>query len=288
RRGGARGGVMLTTAEQFTAQFLEALQQRMLPSFRDKFRSLGMLLVDDVQFFAGKRATLEELLHTIDAIARREGQVVLSSDRPPSELQTFSSELAARVGAGLSVQLDPPDFATRLGIVRGIVARLQLNIGDDVLELIAQQVVGSARLLGGAINRLVAASMARSTDVTLALATEALGEFCRHHAPQVRLADIQRAVCEVFGVEPKRLKSDSRSRAVADPRTLAMWLARKYTRAALSEIGDYFGRRSHSTVVAAQKRFDDLIRREATITVSDAPCRVEEALRRVESVLRTA
>ena len=287
RRGAVRGGALFATAEQFTAQFLDALERRMLPSFRDKFRSLGMLLVDDVQFFAGKRATLEELLHTIDSLARRDAQVVLASDRAPAELQSVSSELTARLGAGLAVQLDPPDYSTRLGVVRGIAQRLELNIDDNVLQLVAQQVVGSARLLGGAINRLVAASMARSTAITLELATEALADFTRQHAPQVRLADIQRAVCEVFGVEPKRLKSDSRARAVADPRTLAMWLARKYTRAALSEIGDYFGRRSHSTVVAAQKRFDQLIRREATLTVDDAPCGVEEVLRRVENVLRT-
>ncbi len=124
--------------------------------------------------------------------------------------------------------------------------------------------------------------------VTTDMAAEALGDFCRQHAPQVRLADIQRAVCEVFGVEPKRLKSDNRTRAVAEPRTLAMWLARKYTRAALSEIGDFFGRRSHSTVVAAQKRFDELIRREGEIVLGDAACPVEEAIRRVETILRTA
>lgn len=282
------GGVLLMTAEQFTAQFLDALDRRMLPSFRDKVRSLGTLLIDDVQFFAGKRATLDEVLHTLDAIGRRDGQVVLASDRPPGELQAISGELTARLGAGLAVGLDPPDYATRLGILRGMAERLQLDISDEVLQLTAQQVVGSARLLGGAINRLVAASMARSQSITYALAAETLGEFSRHHAPQVRLADIQRAVCEVFGVEPKRLKSDCRARSVAEPRTLAMWLARKYTRAALSEIGDYFGRRSHSTVVAAQKRFDQWISREGVLTVGDAACPAEEALRRVETVLRMA
>ncbi|MBX3433313.1 MAG: chromosomal replication initiator protein DnaA [Pirellulales bacterium] len=283
-----RRGVVLVTAEQFTAQFLEALDRRLLPSFREKYRRLGMLLVDDVQFFAGKRATIDEFLHTVDAIQRRDGQIVLAGDRSPAEMQSISADLAARISAGLAVQIDLPDYATRLAIVRGISLRLKLDLADEALELVAQQVVGSARSLGGAINRLVATGMARSTPITVELATEALGEFCRQHVPQVRLADIQRAVCEVFGVEAKRLKSDNRSRSVSEPRTLAMWLARKYTRAALSEIGDFFGRRSHSTVVAAHKRFDELIRREGEITVGDAACSVEEAIRRVENALRTA
>lgn len=280
--------VMQLTAEQFTSQFLEALEKRSLPGLRQKTRNLDLLIVDDVHFLGNKRATLEELNYTIDAVQARGGQVVLSSDRPASELQAISAELAARISAGLAVAIDPPDYAARRGIVRAMVTRMEIAMGDDVIELIAQQVVGSGRMLGGAVNRLVAASMAARKPITLELAGGALAEFCRQHSPQVRLADIQRAVCEVFGVESTSLKSQRKCRSVAEPRMLAMWLARRYTRAALSEIGDFFGRRSHSTVVSAQRKFDSLIAGHGEIIVCDQLCQVEDAVRRIEAKLRTA
>lgn len=283
-----RPRVMQLTAEQFTAQFLEALDKRSLPGLRQKTRSLDLLAIDDVQFLNNKRATLEELIYTIDAVQSRGGQVVLSSDRPASELQSISVELASRISAGLAVAIDPPDYATRLGIVRAMSSRMDIAMGEDVMQLVAQQVVGSGRLLSGAINRLVAASMAARKPITFELAGSAIADFCRQHSPQVRLVDIQKAVCEVFGVESTSLKSQRKSRSVAEPRMLAMWLARKFTRAALSEIGDFFGRRSHSTVVSAQRKFDGLIAERGEIVVGDQLCQVEEAVRRIEAKLRTA
>ena len=280
--------VMQLTAEQFTTQFLEAMQQRGLPGFRQKMRSLDVLLIDDVQFFAGKRATVEELLYTIDALQARGGQVALTSDQPAIELQAVSPDLANRVSAGLTVAIDPPDFETRAGIVRVLTDRMQLHLEQEVVETVAQQVVGSGRLLSGAINRLVAVSMAVGRPITSELAEFALIEFCRQHTPQVKLSDIQRAVCEVFGVESSSLKSQRKTRAIAEPRMLAMWLARRYTRAPLSEIGDFFGRRSHSTVVSAQKKFDRLISQRGELVVGDQACPVDEALRRIEAKLRSA
>lgn len=283
-----RPRVMQLTAEQFTAQFLEALDKRSLPGLRQKTRNLDLLAVDDVHFLNNKRATLEELLYTIDAVQSRGGQVVLSSDRPSSELQAVSVELASRISAGLAVAIDPPDYATRLGIVRAMSSRMDIAMGEDVMQLVAQQVVGSGRLLSGAINRLVAASMAARKPITFDLAGGAIADFCRQHSPQVRLIDIQKAVCEVFGVESTSLKSQRKTRSIAEPRMLAMWLARKFTRAALSEIGDFFGRRSHSTVVSAQRKFDGLIAERGEIVVGDQLCQVEEAVRRIEAKLRTA
>jgi chromosomal replication initiator protein len=288
RRSRARVRVMQLTAEQFTSQFLEALERRALPGFRQKMRSLDVLLIDDVHFLAGKKATLEELLYTIDALHAHGGQVVLASDRATAELQSVSADLASRVSAGLSVALDPPDYQTRVGILRAMAERMQIPLEDAVLNLVAQQVVGSGRLLSGAINRLVAAGMAVGKPISVELAEPVIAEFCRQHTPQVRLADIQRAVCEVFGVESSSLKSQRKTRAVAEPRMLAMWLARRYTRAALSEIGDFFGRRSHSTVVSAQKKFDKLIGAHGQMVVGDQVCQVEEAVRRIEAKLRTA
>jgi chromosomal replication initiator protein len=285
----ARGRVrsILMTAEQFTAQFLDALNCRALPGFRHKMRGIDMLLVDDVQFFDNKRATLEELLYTIDALDGRDGQVVLTSDRPTSELAAISPELASRLAGGLSVTLDAPDFNVRLGIVRSLASRMRVELSDEVCAIIARQVVGSARLIGGAINRLVAASMAAQTPITTELADAEVADFCRQHAPQVRLPDIQRVVCELFGVEAATLRSPRRTRSVAEPRMLCMWLARRYTRAALSEIGDFFGGRRHSTVVSAKRKVDELLDSGGAMTLGDRPCPVEEAVRRIEARLRT-
>jgi chromosomal replication initiator protein len=147
-------------------------------------------------------------------------------------------------------------------------------------------VAGSARLLSGAINRLVAASMAVGQPISRELAERELTEFCSQHSPQVRLPDIQRAVCEEFGVEPATLRSSRRNRAAAEPRMLCMWLARRYTRAALSEIGDFFGGRRHSTVVSAKRKIDGLLNCGGTIVVGDQPCQVEDALRRIDARLR--
>jgi chromosomal replication initiator protein len=285
----ARGRIrcVALTAEQFTSQFLDALNRRALPGFRQKTRSVDLLLIDDVQFFDNKKATLEELLYTIDALHSRGGQAALASDCTLADLHPMSPELACRISAGLTVALELPDCATRAGIFRTMALRANVKLEDQVVELVARQIVGSARLLSGALNRLLAASMAAKRPITSEITETVLADFCRQHAPQVRLADIQRAVCDVFGVESATLLSPRKNRAAAEPRMLAMWLARRYTRAALSEIGDFFGGRSHSTVVSAKRKLDGLISRGGEMIVGDHACPVEEAVRRVEARLRT-
>jgi chromosomal replication initiator protein len=289
----ARGRVrtIALTSEQFTSQFLDALHRRAVPSFRHKMREIDLLLVDDVHFFEGKKATLEELLYTLDALHGRHGQAVLTSDRSVSDLRTTLPALASRLGEGLAQQMEPPDYGVRTSVVRAIGERVRVELSDAVVELVARQVVGSARLLSGAVNRLVAESMAASrgasTAISLELAERALAAFCRQHAPQVRLQDIQRAVCDVFDIEPATLRSQRKTRAVAEPRMLCMWLARRFTRAALSEIGTYFGGRSHSTVVSAKRKFDALLNSGGELVVGDRACPVDEAIRRIEARLRT-
>ncbi len=288
RRDGRRIRTLRLTAEQFTAEFLDALNRRALPGFRQKYRSIDVFLIDDIQFFAGKPATLDELLYTIDTLHEQGRQVILTCDRSPGDLQKVSLELVSRISGGLAIPIGPPEYETRLGIVRQIAAQRNVDIDDQIAVLIATQVAGSARQLSGAINRLAATSLAHDEPITADFARVTLAEFVQQNAPSVRLADIQRAVCEVFGVEASSLKSDRKSRSVAEPRMLAMWLARKYTRSALGEIGEFFGRRSHSTVISAQRKIEGLVSQGAVISVADRPCHVDEAIRQVESVLRTA
>jgi len=279
--------VVLLSAEQFTSSFLEGLRGRGLPSFRRKYRDVEMLLIDDVQFFCGKRATIVELQYTVDSLLRQRRQLVLAADRSPAELNGLGAELIARLSGGLVCGIEQPDEKTRLGIVRRMAGASDLSIPDEVLRLIATQVCGDARQLAGTLNRLRATSEALRQPVTVELAESALSDILHSTRRVVRLPDIENAVCDVFGIDTVSLQSTRKSKYFSQPRMLAMWLARKYTRAAFSEIGEYFGRRSHSTVISAQKKVNDWVSGGTQIQLGPANCTVQDAIRRVEARLRT-
>jgi chromosomal replication initiator protein len=274
--------VLYLTAEQFTSHFLEALRGSGLPNFRRKYRAVGALIVEDLQFFVGKRATQIELLHTIDDLSREGRQLVFSADRPPAELAELGPELTGRLAGGLVCRIDPPDYAVRLGIVAEMARRLGLDVPDEVRRLIASRLTNNAREISGAMCRLQATAEAVGRPITLAMAEESLADLFRAGGRAVRLTDIERAVCDVFGLEPSSLHSEAKGNRVCHPRMLAMWLARKHTRAALSEIGRYFGRRSHSTVVSAQKRVDDWMSGGQTIKLADHCWNADDAIRQIE------
>jgi chromosomal replication initiator protein len=276
------------TAEQFTTGFVEAIRGSGLPSFRQKCRGVDLLLIDDVQFFAGKDRTLEELQYTIDTLLADGRQIVLASDRPLAELRALGSDLVSRLAGGLTCEISPPEFATRLEIARRFALRLGLTLRDDVLATVAAQINAGSRELQGALHRLHAMSMAFDEPITREAAERAISDLARHSSRTVRLADVQKVVCDVFGVEPAQLRSDRKSRAISEPRILAMWLARKYTRAPWSEIAQFFGRRSHSTVISAHHRVEQLISSQGRVGLSDRECGVEEAIRKLENALRTA
>ncbi len=288
RKNYRRAHAVYLTAEQFTTHFLQALSGQGLPSFRRKYRGVDFLLIDDVHFFAGKKATLTELLYTIDTLLAEGKQLVFTADRPPAKLTGLGPELVARLSGGLVCRIDPPDFVTRLEITRALSRRLDVRVSDDVLALVATRVTSHARELAGALHRLQATSRALDRPIDGSLAEEALSQLAQQNHQPVRLPDIQEAVCDVFGIAPETLRSDRKTKAVSHPRMLAMWLARKHTRAALSEIGQFFGRRSHSTVISASKKVETWMRRETSLALSDAECDVEEAIRRVEATLRRA
>ena len=270
------------SAEQFTTQFLEALRGSGLPSFRRRYRGVALLIIDDLQFLTGKRATQIELLHTIDAVLQEGGQLVFAADRPPNELAGLGPELTTRLQSGMVCPIETPDYAMRLGIVAEMAKRLKVALPEDVRQMIASKVTTHAREISGALCRLRATSEALGEPITLALAEEALGELLRHTCRVVRLHEIERAVCDTFGLEPSSLHSNGKAKRVSHPRMLAMWLARKHTRAALSEIGQYFGRRSHSTVLSAQKRVESWMARDEQLDTAERAWTVDEAIRQVE------
>jgi chromosomal replication initiator protein len=241
-----------------------------------------------VQFFVGKDRTLEELQHTVDSMLNEGRQLVLTSDRSLAQLRSLGPELASRLAGGLVCEIEPPEFTTRLEIVRRIAGEIELTLDDSVMTTVAAQINAGARELRGALHRLQAMTWAFDTPITRDVAERALADLARHSSRPVRLADVEKAVCDVFGVERSQLRSERKGRAVSDPRILAMWLARKYTRAAWSEIAEYFGRKSHSTVISAHRRVEKLISSQAQVGISDRSCDVEEAIRRLETALRTA
>ncbi len=279
--------VLMMSAEQFTTQFVEALKGSGLPSFRNKYRGVDMLLLDDAHFFLGKRSTLGELQYTVDTLLRANKQLVLSSDRPLSELAALGPELSARLTGGLVCGLSLPDRETRLEIIRRLAERRGIDVPGSVLEYVASEVTGDPRQLSGALNRLRATSVALQRPIDIAMAEQTLADICRASLRVVRLADVEDVVCSVFGIDTEQLHSHRKAKAISQPRSLAMWLARKATRAPYSEIGSHFGGRSHSTVISAERKVQQWVAAGAKIQLGLRECDVNEAIRRLETRLRT-
>ena len=278
--------VAMFSAEQFTTNFLQALHGSGLPGFRRSCRSVDLLAIDDLQFFVGKRATLLELQSTVDTLHRAGKQIVFASDRDIESLSGLGSELTGRLRGGMTAGIMPPDYEVRRGIVSGLARKRQIDLPADVIDFLANSLTRHARELIGGMNRLEATSHMLGAPVTLDLAREALADLVRSSARSLRLADIEQAVCAAFGISESDLKSTRRTRAVNHPRMLAMFLARKHTGAALADIGRHFGRRSHSTVLAAEKTVRKWMTSQSSIVLADATWDVDQAIRRVEDVLR--
>jgi chromosomal replication initiator protein len=281
-----KASAVFLSAEQFTTGFLQALHGSGLPGFRRTCRTADLLVIDDLQFFVGKRATIMEVQHTIEALQRLGRQIVFACDREPEAIAELGGDLLTRLRGGMTARMLPPDEEVRRGIVRAIAARRGLDVPDDVVHYVAFHMARHARELAGAMNRLEATSHMLGMPITLGMAEEALADLVRSSARSVRLADIERAVCSAFGIEPGSLQSAQRARKVNHPRMLAMFLARKHTPAALTEIGSYFGRRSHSTVISAQKTVNEWVSKGERIMLADSTWGADEAIRRVEEFIR--
>ncbi|MEM9186631.1 MAG: DnaA/Hda family protein [Planctomycetota bacterium] len=288
RRRKRRIRTIYLTAEQFTTGFVEAVHGRGLPSFRSKHRGVDLLLLDDLQFFLAKPKTLEELQHTFDHLIADGATIVAAADRPPTGLQGLGGDLASRLSAGLSIEIQQPDYKTRRKLLEGIAEAAGFPLPSVIVDAVAATVIGGARELTGVFNRLRVASELTGDHVTVDAARRLAEETNSQTTPRIKMADIQSAVCRVFGVDKGVLRSDKRTRAVTEPRMLAMWLSRKYTRAAWSEIGAYFGRRSHSTVISACRRVDDLVGRDPAVRGGAGDHGLQDALRQIEVELRTA
>jgi chromosomal replication initiator protein len=260
RYGGLK--VIQATAEAFTNSFLDAMRTGGLNSFRSRFRGAEALLVDDVHFLAAKRATQDEFLHTFNALVAGGVPIVMAADQHPRKIARLTDELATRFLGGMVVKLDAPDLATRRAILKAKAAARGIDVPDAVLGYVAEHLRASVRELEGALHSLLAHALLTGRRLDLALAKTALRDTIRHTVQSVALRDVERAVCQLFEIEAESLKSESRARVLTYPRMLGMYLARKHTGLAYSEIGRYFGGRNHSTVISAEKKVLSWLREE--------------------------
>lgn len=279
---------LFLTAEQFTNQFVASLRDnRGLPMFRRKFRDLDLLAIDDIQFLFGKNATLNEFQFTLDHLVRQGKQVIVSSDRPPMELDTLGSDLLNRLASGLMCPLMFPNLEGRKSIIASMCRQRNFRLSVDVIELIAEQITRDVRRLSGAINRLRAVSISAGIEkVTVEFARDALQDLISLSTIGTSMVTIEEAVCNLTGVKSADLRSNSRRKSISSARMLAMYLARQHTNAALSEIGDHFGGRSHSTVIAAKKKINSLIADDSDFALANSKMKVKAVIDRIESKLR--
>ncbi|MBX3436074.1 MAG: chromosomal replication initiator protein DnaA [Planctomycetaceae bacterium] len=279
--------VLFLTAENFANYFTQALRERSLPSFHQKFRNVDVLLVDDVDFFHGKSGIEEEFLHTLKSLESLGRQVVLTADRHPRLLNKMSDELVTRMLAGLACRLESSDLPTRLEIVRQRVRRQAFPVADEALDFIARRFSNNVRELEGAVNCLHTFHLMSKRRVTLQAARDVLARLERDCIRVVRLDDVEQAVCRMFQITADDLRSARRSRSVSQPRMLAMYLARRLTSCAYSEIGQFFGNRNHSTVMAAEKKIRRLIDAQGVIRVCADQWPLHEVIDSLESQLKT-
>lgn len=278
--------ILMLTAEDFTNRFVQAMHQHKLPAFRKQFRACDALLIDDVGFFAKKQATQEELLHTLDALIAAHRPIILTADCHPRLADHFMPELTDRLVGGAVWSLLTPDRPTRLEILRAKALRAG-GMPADVLDFLADHLRGNVREIQGAIHGVVHLAKATARPIDLDLAREALGDLLRHSIRMVRLDDVEFAVCDVLGVSRELLFSKKRQWIHTYPRMLAMYLARKHTSATFSEVGQHFGGRNHSTVVAAEKKVRGWLQTNLTLQLGKRILPIRDIVEQIERKLES-
>ncbi|PVH28496.1 chromosomal replication initiator protein DnaA [Pararhodobacter oceanensis] len=261
RQPGAR--VLYLSAEQFMYRFVQALRERQIMDFKSLFRSVDILMVDDVQFIAGKESTQEEFFHTFNALVDQRKQIVISADRAPGEIKGLEERIKSRLSSGLVVDLHPTDYELRLGILQ---QKVELNnvtygdvhIGTGVLEFLAHRITTNVRVLEGALTRLFALASLVGREVTLDLAQDCLADILRSSDRKVTVEEIQRKVAEHYNIRLSDMIGPKRVRQIARPRQIAMYLSKQMTTRSLPDIGRRFGGRDHTTIMHGVRKVEEL------------------------------
>ena len=268
---------LYVSSERFTTEFVQSIQQNRINEFSMFYRQVDVLIVDDVQFFSGKEKTQEEFFHIFNALHQAGKQIVLSADRPPRDIEGIEERLLSRFQWGLSADVQPPGFDTRVEILERKAADDGIDLSSNVIEFIAHNVKSNIRELEGALIRLLAHSTLHQRDLDLALAKEVLHDLMEEKQPSLTIEDIQGVVCEYLNIDEERVRSKTRKREVVRARQIAMYFCKRLTQNSLKTIGLHFGGRDHSTVIHANNTVED--RMEDDEQFQDT---VEEIKRKIE------
>jgi chromosomal replication initiator protein len=273
--------VVYLSSEKFMNEFINSIRDNKTVNFRNKYRNVDVLLIDDIQFLAGKEQTQEEFFHTFNALHEESKQIVISSDRPPKEIPTLEDRLRSRFEWGLITDITPPDLETRIAILRKKAKAENLDIPNEVMLYIANQIDTNIRELEGALIRVVAYSSLINQDMNADLAAEALKNIIPSSKPKViTIPDIQAVVGEKFNVKIEDFPAKKRTKSVAFPRQIAMYLSRELTDYSLPKIGEEFGGRDHTTVIHAHEKISKLV-----TTDSELKQKIDEVVEEVKGRL---
>jgi chromosomal replication initiator protein len=255
-----KGNIIYLSAEKFMYEFVKALRANDSMAFKDKLRNVDVLMIDDIQFIAGKESTQEEFFHTFNALVDNGKQIIIAGDRAPMDLEGLDERLRSRMGWGLVADIRPSTLELRLNIVKHKAAMMNLTLPEDVAVFLANKITSNIRELEGALNRLaVQADMAGKSETTLEAATDILSDVLRSYERRITIDEIQRKVAEHYTLRLDDMFSARRSRNVARPRQVAMYLCKKLTPRSLPEIGRKFGGRDHTTVMHAVRKVEELV-----------------------------
>ncbi len=282
RRAHPKKLVLSLSAEAFANYYTQSIDAKSVTSFRQRFRNVDVFVVDDVDFLDGKRGLQEEFLQTLRRIESRGGQLVVAGDRHPNLLTRTSDEIISRLNSGWVCRLDAPDAATRMAILRQLMTTLEFELSDEVLQFVAARFKDNVRELEGAMNSLHNWTLAHQRKMSVTTAREALGRLERDCLRVVKMADVELAVCKMFGLTADDLRSNKRTKAATHPRMLAMYLARRLTGTAYAEIGQFFGGRNHSTVVSAERRVNEFLESRTQVRVGASEWAVQELVESLE------
>ena len=254
--------ILYVTSEKFTNQLINAIKDNKNEFFRNKYRNIDVLLIDDIQFIAGKERIQEEFFHTFNSLHEDGKQIILSSDRPPREIQLLEDRLVSRFEWGLIADISNPDYETRLAILRKKAETDNVVVDDDILSNIANRVSSNIRELEGVFNKLVAFSTLSKGPITIEMAEKAINDIIRQNSSVISIEYIQDVVCSYFDITIKDLKSSQRSSNITFPRQIGMYLCRILTNESFPKVGEAFGKRDHTTVMHAFKKIEKDIKED--------------------------
>ncbi len=251
--------VMYLSAEKFMYRFIRALRYRDMMSFKEQFRSVDVLMIDDVQFISGKESTQEEFFHTFNALVEDSRQVVLSADKSPTDLAGMEERLRSRLGWGMVADIHPADYELRLGILQARREKAAIDVPDKVLDFLARKITSNIREVEGAFNRITAYATLVGREITVETTREVLSDLLRASNRKISIDDIQKQVAAHFNIRVADMFSARRSRQIARPRQIAMFLAKNLTSLSYPEIGRRFGNRDHTTIMHAVRKIEELM-----------------------------